>query len=1534
MTDAKGLRLSRRRLDLLEKLLREEGFERAPARTVPPRPDPDAPVPLTFPQRRIWFLDRLAGRTSAYVISAALRVRGPFSPETFTRACQEVVRRHETLRTVFFEAGGHPYQRVRADLTADVRVVDLRGRTAERAEDEIMRREAELVERPFDLTTGPLLRVEVLRLADQDTALLLTMHHLVGDRWSMGVLMRELTGLYGAYAAGAPTGLPELPIQYGDFAAWQQNSQVADAWAEDIAYWTRQLAGAPVDAGLAVGRPRPKEKTYRGSSVPVELPPSLVARLRELAGQEGATLFMVLAAAVKILIQRLGGGTDVVIGTPIAGRTSVELEPLIGLFVNTLALRTDLGGDPSFRELLRRVAAVCLKAYQHQNVPFDKLVEALPLERSLALTPVFQVLLSYQNVPFPSWDHGAVTIEPIPLEAPKAEFDLLFDLFEDGDARAGGSIWGRLEYSTDLFTSDDARRIARALVEVLRTVAEDPDRRIGELPIADEAECVVRGPARRWCDDEVSPETGPGPVWAHEYVAWWARRTPDAVAVRFDGESLGYAELERRAELLARRLRRAGVGPGTLVRVPPGRTADAVVRLIAVLKAGAVHVAPDFAGDAAPDDAVFDLGLDIGLDGVLDSADEDDLGGGPGVTVTGEDLACVVGDSEYTHEELRNLLLWMRDEYRVTSADRVLGNAPLTADASLWETLLPLVAGATLVVAGDGGGATHGDAFGDRRLVELIRREKITTAHFLPSRLAALLREPGLERCLSLKRVICGGEPLPAEVRDRFFTRSRARLHTLYGSWAAWTCTRDRTPGPVPIGTPIANTTVYVLDERLRPVPAGMAGQVHVVVRRRTTPQGARGTRGDRGDRLVPNPFDPGTMLYRTGDLGRVRDDGVLEYLGRLDRHVRLRGFLAHLGDIEAALLGHERVNEAFVVVRRRGPVAYVTGDAPPDAAELTAYLRERLPDYMIPVAFVVLPAPPRTRNGKVDLAALPDVELATGGPKNTFVAPRDDLERGIAEIWRDILGVERVGVHDDFFQLGGHSLLATRLAARIAAEHGVEFPLRKLFDNPTVAGIAAGLAEAGAGARQVADPIHVVDRSRPLPLSFAQERLLVHHPVPADDAHHNVPTALVLTGRLDQPALRRALDALVRRHETLRTRFVTTSSGWSQIVDAHGSWPLSVVDVRDADPGDADARVRAIVDAESRRPFAIDAEHLVRGTLIVTAADQAVLVLVMHHLVTDNWSYGVLVRDLCELYMSEALGREPRLPELPVGFADVVAWQRRRLATGAADEQVDYWRRRLSGLPAVPALAAPDDFATGPDPAGDEPITGYRRSFILDADVTDALNELARASGATLFMVLVAAYGVLLAEALGRDEAIVAFPEAGRERPETANLVGYLVNDLVVRVDVSGAPAFGELIKRVREDTLDAHDRRGVPLWSVDGVMSEGSDPFRHRFNLLNAPIPAVDLPELHAEPLKRAGDYVFSEVTADIRPGEADLALIMREHAGRLRGMWLWDPGRVDPKAVAGLIRRWPHLVAALATDPDRPVTDAYRSPAGRNG
>ncbi|MGK5533592.1 amino acid adenylation domain-containing protein [Streptomyces sp. URMC 129] len=1046
--------------------------------------EPENAFPLAVLQRGMWFLEQLRPHNPAYIVPGAVHVRGHLDTGVLRAAVNEIVRRHEALRTTFQLRDGAPAQIVAARLTLDVPEIDLGG-PGLTEEDRRERIAAELAE-PFDLATGPLLRVKLARTGPGEAYLLVAMHHLVSDRWSTGVFLTELSELYEAFAAGKPSPLPEPVVQYGDFATWQHQRMTDGTWADGLAYWRDRLTGAPAVLALPTDRPRPAVQGFDGGSVPVELPEPLTRALGALAARHGATPYMALLAVFQILLHRYSDQDDIVTGVPVAVRDRAELEPLIGYFVNTLPIRTELAGDPGFTEVLRRVRDACLGAYAHQDVPFELVVAELNTARDLSRPPVYQVSFSYGREPVPTLALGGAELTRVPVRSTGSRFDLELQAFD-----AGGGLSGWFDYDRALFEEATIARLAGHFRRLAEQVVARPDTPVAELDLLDDAE------RRRVLTDwNATDRAWPGAGWVHECVEERARSHPGAEAVRFEGRGLSYAELNARANRLARLLRRRGVGRDVLVGVAMERSVELVVSLLAILKAGGAYVPLDpglpparlefMIADAAapvlltrrrvlgarPPAACEVLDVDALADEVAAESPDDLL-----VPVDGEDLAYVIYTSGSTgrpkgvmnvHAAIRNRLLWMQDAYRIGPDDRVLQKTPFSFDVSVWEFFWPLMTGATLVVARPRG---HRDS---AYLAATIRDERVTTVHFVPSMLQVFLQEE-IETCTSLRRVLCSGEELPRDLQDRFLARSGARLHNLYGPTeaaidvTAWTCRDDGDPRPVPIGHPIANTRVYVLDRRLRPVPAGVPGELHIGGR--NLARGYLNRPELTAERFIEDPFAPGTgaRLYRTGDLARFRSDGALEFLGRLDHQVKLRGFRVEPGEIEAVLAGHPGVREALVVAREHAPgdvrlAAYLTpgpGGAP-GVPELTAHLRERLPEYMVPASFTVLPAFPLTSSGKADRKALPEPQAARPDLGSRFVAPRDGLEDTLAGLWRELLGVERVGTQDNFFDLGGHSLLMARLRTRLAAATGHEPSMVELFQHPTVGSLAAHLSRSG----------------------------------------------------------------------------------------------------------------------------------------------------------------------------------------------------------------------------------------------------------------------------------------------------------------------------------------------------------------------------------------------------------------------------------------------------------------------------------------
>ena len=1037
---------------------------------------PGQDPPLTYGQEQLWFIDQLQPGVTAYNLPVVLRLSGGVDEAVMERAIAEMVRRHETLRTTFRQAEGVPVQAVAPFAGFPLAVEDLSALPGDEREREVALRAAREGAHVFDLAAGPLFRASLLRLAADEHVLLMCIHHAVADGWSVKVMLHEVSVLYDAFRQGRPSPLPELPIQYGDFAAWQRE-QVEGAGARHLAYWKGQLAGAPDLLELPTDRPRPPVPSFRGARVPVQAGAEVLEGLRALARDEGATLHMVVLAAFQVLLGRHAATDDVLVGSPVAGRTRKETEGLIGLFVNTLVLRTDLSGDPSFRELVGRVREVALAAYQHQDAPFERIVAEVQPRRSLSHSALYQVVFRLDEIGGAGTvDAGAgvggLRAKAVTAEQASTPFDLTFSANVLPDRLAGS-----LEYGTDLFDEATARRMALHLERVLEQAAAEPDARLSALDLMDAAE-------RRRVLEAYNATAAEYPAGAciHDLVQAQAARTPGAVAVVAGGETLTYAELDARANRLAHHLAALGAGPEQRVGICLERSAGMVVAMHAVLRAGAAYLPLDPAYPAErlaymladsgarllvtqealrgllPAGGVRTVSLDGDADGIAARPAD-----APRTAVVPANAAYVIYTSGSTGTPKGVVVTHANVGGFFTGMDgRVGGPVPgtwlavtrISFDIHVLELLWTLSRGFRVVVQPEADRVPEGES-----VAAQLRRHGVTHLQCTPSLATMLIAEGGVGTLAGLDRLLLGGEALPAELAAQVRAVLPDGLVNLYGptETTVWSATHAvDAEGPVPIGRPIANTRVYVLNAGLRPQPAGVPGELFIggagVAR------GYPGRPGLTAERFVPDPFGAaaGARLYRTGDRARWRADGALEYLGRLDEQLKVRGHRIEPGEIEAVLRRHPAVRDCVVVAREDAPgdtrlAAYLVGGA--DAGELRELLRGALPEYMVPGAFVALDALPLTPNGKLDRRALPAPEH--GLAQDSFMAPRTPVEATLAGIWAEVLRLERVGVRDNFFELGGHSLLATRMVSRVRATFGIELPLRAVFEAPTVGELA-----------------------------------------------------------------------------------------------------------------------------------------------------------------------------------------------------------------------------------------------------------------------------------------------------------------------------------------------------------------------------------------------------------------------------------------------------------------------------------------------
>ncbi|PYQ23999.1 MAG: hypothetical protein DMF81_06875 [Acidobacteria bacterium] len=1500
-----------------------------------PRVDLTGDVPAAPGQERLWFLDALSGASSAYNVPLVLRLTGALDVAALRKALEVLVDRHDALRTTFADRSGHPVQRI-ARRSAEVLTVD------DVDPLQVDERVKEEVNTPFSLTAGPLFRARLLRLRGRDEhVLVINQHHIVADAWSLAILLRELGHAYAAFSAQRSPELPELPIRYADWAAWQHGRLSTGQLDESLAFWRKALAAAPPCLTLPADRPRPREQSFRGSTKSFTLAAPLGRRLEELARSAGASLFMTLLGAFAAYLGRISGQDDVVVGVPAANRDRRETEGVVGFFLNTLAIRIDLSGNPTFAELVQRVRRSALEAYAHQDVPFERVVAALGAPRDLGHNPLFQVMFTIQPESSSEMRLGDLQVEMPPFETTTSKFDLALVVEPKDEGLACA-----FEYSTDLF--DEARMVQMSahLENALQAVARDPDLPLLEIPIlsAEERRRIVawsRGPRK----------DRPFRAAVPELIAEHARATPEAPAlIGPDGATLSYRDLDARAGAVARRLRAMGVGPETIVGVCIERSLELVVGQLAVWKAGGAYLPLDpgyasdrlafIAGDAAPRVILTRGAVDPIVDrtiprlDVLGRLDEGGPAEAPAATRP-DDLAYVIYTSGSTgvpkgvlvsQRNLHNTVLWHNDHFELGPADRCTQLASVAFDATVWEIWPPLAAGAALYVV------PAELVPQPAALADWIAASGITLC-FLPTPLAeAALARPWPEGG-SLRVMHVAGDRLHIFAPPGLpFALSNA-----YGPTETTVCA---TTGVVPeggeglpsIGRPIGNTAVYILDEARRAVPPGVVGEMFI--------GGAGVARGylNRPDlteeRFLPDPFwdDPapgplGARMYASGDLGSFNPDGTIAFHGRRDRQIKVRGVRVEPAEIEAALAEHPGIEAAAVVTQGSGVdlqllafAAARPGAQPSTSDVLASYLAAKLPAAMVPSRILVVDDLPLTPNGKVDYAAL--AARATESEGRVHVPPRTPEEEVLTGIWTEVLGRTPPGVTADFFELGGHSLRATQVVSRIREAFGVELPVRVIFERKTIARLAEAVSTPGASA----EPIPRADLSGDLPLAPGQESLWFIDALGGGNAAYNVPLVLRLGGALDAGALARAIALLVERHEALRTTFHDSSGGTPvQRIGPPPSAP-SVLAIEDVEPAFLDRRIAEEIAA----PFSLATGPLFRARLLRLRPDEHVLVINQHHIIVDAWSIGVLLRELCVAYAAFASGAEPALPDPPIRYADWACWQRRRLESGRLEQSLAYWRGALKGAPGTVNLP-------GDRPRPERPsFRGKTRSFVLPAPAGQRLEELATRSGASLFMTLLGAFAAYLGRISGQEDVVVGSPAANRDRRETEGVVGYFLNTLAFRVDLAGDPTFAEVVARVRKTALEAYAHQDVPFEKLVAGLGVpralGHNPlFQVMFVIqgqgggdIRLPGLSVDLPAFESPTSK-------FDLTLFVEPREGALACVLEYSTD------LFDDDRIERMAahlgrlLEAVIAR-PELrlseIPLLSADEQRLIADLNRT------
>ncbi|MFW9262285.1 amino acid adenylation domain-containing protein, partial [Nostoc sp. CALU 546] len=1532
-----------------------------------------ANYPLSHGQKALWFLYQLAPSSTAYNATYAGKLVTNLDIPALKQAAQALVARHPLLRTTFATINGEPVQTVHENQEVDFSIEE----AFDFDQDDLNKWLSEKSDRLFNLEQGPILRFDLLinhiktdTLATKEHILLITLHQIVGDFRSLEIMIGELCALYKAmsttgyaYATGEAAQLSPQNYQYQDYIKWSEQ-MLASSQGESLwTYWQQQLSGELPLLDLPTDRPRPQSQTYNGASRFFTVEKELRQSLTELAKREGASLYIVLLTALQILLRRYTNQEDILIGSPMENRSRSEFENIVGHFANPVVLRGDLSGNPTFEELLERSHSCVLNAQKHQDYPFPLLVEQLQPVRNPSFSPLYQVAFvcdrSYQNIDI---NDGLILESMIP-ESRGAAFDLTLTILEEP-----GSLKGTWNYNTDLFDDSAIARMMGHFVTLLEAIVANPQQRIDQLPILtqfEEQQLLVE-----WNDTQVDY---PFDKCIHQLFEEQVERTPNAVAVVFENQQLTYHELNCRANQLAHYLQSLGVKPDVLVGICVERSLEMVVGLLGILKAGGAYVPLDSEYpkdrlsfmledaqvavlltqqrllDRLPEYQAKLICLDEVWSEILQNKQNN-----PIQVVTSTDLANVIYTSGSTgkpkgvmveHSGLCNLAQAQIQAFGVHSDSRVLQFASFSFDACISEILMALGSGATLYLG------TKDSIMPGMPLIDRLRDDGITHVTLPPSALVVL----PTEELPTLQAIVVAGEACPLELM-RQWSKGR-NFFNAYGPTEASVCTAIAKCTPldqkISIGRPIANTQIYILDQNLQPVPIGVAGELHIggaglargylnareLTQEKFIPnpfcrsrgageQGSRGAeeQGSRGAEVLPNSQSPipSPRLYKTGDLARYLPDGNIEYLGRIDNQVKIRGFRIELGEIEAVLSQHPHVQASCVIAREDTPgdkrlVAYIVPQpqVTPIISVLRSFLKEKLPEYMVPSAIAILESLPLTPNGKIDRRALPEPSSELS---EKYVAPRTPIEEILAVIWQQVLRVELVGRHDNFFELGGHSLLATQFISRLRTRLKVEIPLRELFATPTIAELAPSIQQLQQQAIELsAPPILRRVGNTEIPLSYAQQRLWFLDQLESNSVLYSLPIGLRLVGTLNVAALEQSLQELIDRHEVLRTNFVTVGEKPTQIIQTQTNWTVAVVDLQhlpvlvlsEAEVTEQQTAAQKLLEQKAIEPFDLAHDALIRATLIVLSPTEHWLLVCMHHVVSDGWSIGVFVQELQALYNAYSIGQPSPLLPLPIQYADFAIWQRQWLQGEVLQNHLSYWEKQLANAPTF--LPLPTD---RPRPAV-QTFNGSYHVLTLSVELTQRLLELSQQQGCTLFMTLLAAYNTLLYRYTGQEDILVGTPIANRDRTELEGLIGFFVNTLVMRTDLVGNPSFNELLLRLRETAFGAYAHQDLPFEMLVEALQPERDLshtplFQVMFVLLNAPMSEIELTELSV-----------SGLPIEITTSKFDLTLSMENTPNGLFGWWEYNTDLFDSSTIERMTGHFLTLLEAIVANPSERIS-----------
>ena len=1410
-------------------------------------------IPLSFSQERLWFIDQLEGSLQ-YHVPAVLRMKGMLNRNALQSAFQTIISRHEILRTVIHTKEGKPYQEINEPAHWQLAITDSPDQP-----DLLKNTIQQIIRKPFDLSKDYMLRVTLIQLQPQEHILVVVMHHIASDAWSVPILIDELATLYRAYNSEQAVELPKLQFQYADYAIWQRNHLQGEKWEGKVDYWRKKLEGV-LPLQLPADFPKPVLRSTRGAAINFLIPKYVLAGIQKLGNQQGATLYMTLLAAFKVMLYRYTGQQDICVGTSVANRNNLELEQMVGFFVNTIALRDEVSSDLTFTNLLSQVKNTTLEAYENQEVPFEKVVETVVKDRDPGTSPVFQAMLVLRNTPGGgSLQLGDIAFSGEPFEQTAVKFDITFFVNETSN---GLQIVA--EYSTDIFREETIVRMLGHFGQLLAAAVQTPGEKIGLLPMLTNTEQQELLHGRNETSVNYPTDATVVSLFQKQVLT-----IPSQTAVVFEGDQLTFRQLNERSNRLAHYLRQQGVLKNSLVPLFMERSTNMLVGMLGILKAGGAYVPvdTDFPADrirymledtaatliissisgSLQLQAIVPTGIEIiELNAVNPALDSQPVTNPVAPPPAPNDLAYIIYTSGSTgrpkgvmieHRHLVDYVYGLDQQIHISQCKSY----------ALVSTIATDLGNTVIFSSLFFGGALHlfskNTVSNAAALQRYFAEQGIDCLKIVPSHWKALSSDD--ELLLPKKLLVFGGEALPAgHLADIYASNTSCTIVNHYGptetTIGKLLHVADRNKiyqGNVPVGRPFSNTQIYVLTNNMQPCPVGVDGQLYIGGD--GVASGYLNNAALTKEKFVQNPFtttNP-SLLYATGDRVKWLPDGNIEFIGRVDNQVKIRGYRVEPGEIETILQQTDLVSGAAVLAKADSQgntrlIGYIVPQGYFDRDGIVAYLHEKLPEYMVPSVLIELEALPLTANGKIDRQALPDPE-ALASSEETHVAPRNETEQQLAAIWEEVLEVENVGVHDNFFELGGHSLLAVRLISAIQKSFGVELSIGAVFDYATIAELAMQLQQPDGTVAEtlpVITPVH--PRPERIPLSFSQERLWFIDRMGGSVQYH-VPAVLRLRGDLNVSALTGALQDIVNRHEVLRTIILDDQGeGYQQIMEKD-SWRLTVVDglTYKEDSKGLAVYIRQLID----EPFNLAADNMLRATLIEVDSGDHVLVVTLHHIVSDGYSASIIVTELAALYNARLAGTDAGLPQLPVQYADFAIWQRTYLQGKAWDEKLAYWKQKLEGSP---VLELPMDY-TRPLV---QSTNGFTTGFWLPVELSDQLQQLNQQQGTSLFMTLLAAFNVLLHRYTGQQDICVGTPVVGRRQQELEGLIGFFVNTLALRTQLTGFTTFIELLQQVRTTTLEAYACQEVPFEKVvDLVVKERdlsrSPLFQVVFALQNSP-------------------------------------------------------------------------------------------------